>query len=298
MTIEILGGPGSTCCCKVHLTALEKGQEVRETEVNVWKHENLSEDYFKLNRDGMIPTVLHEGMVFVESSVIMRYLDRRFPEPSLTPNNPVEAMRMDLLMKDLDDKYHDAIAFLSFSEIARDANGDLNDVGKARLNSFDGIPEPIRREQRKRSVLLGLSSDEGRRACGFLETMVKDIGAALEHGPFLAGSKYSLADAALLPYVHRLWILGCEGLWTNEYPQVSIWYETMKARPAFDKVFTRHQARTRKRQDPNTEEGGVTWKRFREALETIGSKPNDPAVRLSARVWSPLDDFSEAALNA
>ena len=226
--LELLGGPTSTCCCKVHLTVIEKGQKLFEREINVHKHQNLTAEYIAMNRDGMVPTLLHDGMVLVESSVIMRYLDRRFPEPSLTPGDPFESMRLDLLMKDLDEKYHSAIAFVSFSEASRDADGELTDAAKIRLNSFSNIPEPGRREQRRQSVLLGLSSDQGRRACGFLETMIKDIDAALELGPFLAGDRYSLADAALTPYVHRLWLLGCDELWSESRPRVKTWYKRIK----------------------------------------------------------------------
>lgn len=284
--LELLGGPTSTCCCKVHLTLVEKGQEVIEREVNVHKHQNLTDGYIEMNRDGMVPTLLHNGMVLVESSVIMRYLDRCFSEPPLTPSDPLESMRMDLLMKDLDEKYHNAIAFVSFSESSRDPGGALTDAARIRLKSFDGIPEPKRREQRRKSVLLGLLSDEGRCACGFLETMIKDIDAALELGPYLAGDKYSLADAALTPYVHRLWLLGCEELWSRDRPRVQEWYARIKARPSFAEVFTKHENETRHRYDKGRSNRLGTWKRFQEALESIGKKADDSAVRLPARIWS------------
>ena len=284
--LELLGGPTSTCCCKVHLTLVEKGQEVIEREVNVHKHQNLTDGYIEMNRDGMVPTLLHNGMVLVESSVIMRYLDRCFSEPPLTPSDPLESMRMDILMKDLDEKYHNAIAFVSFSESSRDPGGALTDAARIRLKSFDGIPEPKRREQRRKSVLLGLLSDEGRCACGFLETMIKDIDAALELGPYLAGDKYSLADAALTPYVHRLWLLGCEELWSRARPRVQEWYARIKARPSFAEVFTKHENETRHRYDKGRSNRLGTWKRFQEALESIGKKADDSAVRLPARIWS------------
>lgn len=284
--LELLGGPTSTCCCKVHLTLVEKGQEVIEREVNVHKHQNLTDGYIEMNRDGMVPTLLHNGMVLVESSVIMRYLDRCFSELPLTPSDPLESMRMDLLMKDLDEKYHNAIAFVSFSESSRDPGGALTDAARIRLKSFDGIPEPKRREQRRKSVLLGLLSDEGRCACGFLETMIKDIDAALELGPYLAGDKYSLADAALTPYVHRLWLLGCEELWSRDRPRVQEWYARVKARPSFAEVFTKHENETRHRYDKGRSNRLGTWKRFQEALESIGKKADDSAVRLPARIWS------------
>lgn len=285
--LELLGGPTSTCCCKVHLTALEKGQEIVEREVEVHKHQNLDPDYIALNRDGMVPTLLHNGMAIVESSVIMRYIDRLSPEPPLTPGDPVDAMRMDLLMKDLDEKYHSAIAFVSFSESSRDIDGELTEAARIRFETFDRIPEPKRREHRRQSVLLGLMSDEGRCACGFLETMVKDIDAALELGPYLAGDAYSLADAALTPYVHRLWILGCEELWTGTRPRVGDWYERIKSRPSFHEVFTKRTGETSHRYDKNRSVERGTWTRFRDALESIGGKPDDPAVRLPARLWHP-----------
>ena len=283
--LELLGGPTSTCCCKVHLTILEKGQEFVERVIDVHKHQNLTADYIAMNRDGMVPTLIHDGMVLVESSVIMRYLDRRFPDPPLTPSDPLEAMRLDLLMKDLDEKFHSAIAFVSFSEVSRGFNGELTDAAKIRLDSFSDIPEPKRREQRRQSVLLGLSSDEGRCACGFLETMIKDIDAALELGPFLAGDSYSLADAALTPYVHRLWLLGCEELWSKDRPRVETWYKRIKARPSFAEVFTKHEYQTRHRYNREKSKLLGTWKRFRGALESIGNKVDDPAVRMPARVW-------------
>lgn len=284
--MELLGGPTSTCCCKVHLMAVEKGVELREREVNVHKHQNLTPEYIAMNRDGMVPTLLDGDMVVVESSVIMRYLDRRFPEPPLTPGDPLEAMRMDLLMKDLDDKYHSAIAFVSFSEASRGPDGELTDAARIRLKSFDGIPEPKRREQRRQSVLEGVLSDEGRRACGFLETMIKDIDAALELGPFLAGDRYSLADAALTPYVHRLWVLGCEELWSKDRPRVGEWYERIKARASFVEVFSNREGETRHRYDKDKSIAHGTWGRFHEALESIGSKADDSAVRMPARIWS------------
>ena len=285
--LELLGGPTSTCCCKVHLTGFEKGLEIVEREINVHRHQNLTPEYIAMNRDGMVPTLLHDGRVVVESSVIMRYLDRCFPEPSLTPTDPVEAMRMDLLMKDLDEKYHSAIAFLSFSEASRGPDGELTESARIRLASFDAIPEPKRRAQRRQSVLLGLLSDEGRCACGYLETMVKDIDAALEYGPFLAGNSYSLANAALTPYVHRLWMLGCEPLWTRDRPRVGDWYGRIKSRPAFAEVFTKREGETRFRYDKNKSAEHGTWSRFREALESIGNKADDPAARLPARIWGP-----------
>ena len=175
---------------------------------------------------------------------------------------------------------------MTVMEGARDNNGELTEGGRIRLKSFDKVPEPKRREQRRNSIRLGLLSDEGRCACGYLETMIKDMDAALEHGSFLAGANYSLADASLTPYLHRLWILGCEGLWETDYPRVGEWYERIKSRPSFTEVITKYASKTRQRKDPTTEDGAGTWNRFQQALALIKSGPDELAARLPARIWN------------
>ena len=117
--------------------------------------------------------------------------------------------------------------------------------------------------------------------------MIRDIDAALELGPFLAGNRYSLADAAVTPYVHRLWLLGCDELWSKDRPGVKEWYARIKARPSFSEVFTKHENETRHRYDRDRSKVLGTWKRFRAALQSIGPEVDDPAVRMPPRIWSP-----------
>jgi glutathione S-transferase len=62
----------------------------------------------------------------------------------------------------------------------------------------------------------------------------------LEHGPWLAGSAFSMADIALAPYVNRLNALAMSGLWTEgRLPRVGAWFERVRARPAFAAAFER-----------------------------------------------------------
>ena len=94
--------------------------------------------------------------------------------------------------------------------------------------------------------------------------MIKDIDAALELGPYLAGEKYSLADAALTPYVHRLWLLGCEELWLKSRPKVGEWYDNMKARSSFEEVFIKHENHTQSSTywPHGTEKNKYDWNRY------------------------------------
>lgn len=42
--------------------------------------------YRALNPQGVVPTLVHDGRAFVESIVIMRYLDDAFSSPDLMPD--------------------------------------------------------------------------------------------------------------------------------------------------------------------------------------------------------------------
>ena len=50
---------------------------------------------------------------------------------------------------------------------------------------------------------------------------------------FLAGDSFSLADAAVLPYVNRLDMMQMSELWTNTMPHLTRWFAEMKSRPSF-----------------------------------------------------------------
>ena len=44
--------------------------------------------YMKLNPNAVVPTLIHDGQVVIESSVILYYLDEAFPEKPLMPAAP------------------------------------------------------------------------------------------------------------------------------------------------------------------------------------------------------------------
>lgn len=52
-----------------------------------------------LNPIARIPILLAEGMTLPESETILRYLEDRFPEPSLLPSAPEQRARMNLLIR-------------------------------------------------------------------------------------------------------------------------------------------------------------------------------------------------------
>jgi len=65
-----------------------------------------------------VPTLVHDGRVIVESTVINEYLDEVFPEVSLKPNDPQARATMRVWTKAVDEVLHPACAEVTFSSWA------------------------------------------------------------------------------------------------------------------------------------------------------------------------------------
>ncbi len=97
--IELYNRLTSTCSQKVRMCLAEKHLDYDDIWIDGNKKENLSPEYLKLNPNGVVPTMVHDGKVIIDSSVICEYLDEVFPHPSLSPNDPVERAQMRAWMR-------------------------------------------------------------------------------------------------------------------------------------------------------------------------------------------------------
>ena len=61
----------------------EKALEFDEVRIDLGKKEQLKPDYLALNPNGVVPTLVDDGVPIIESSVICEYLDEKYPaEPA------------------------------------------------------------------------------------------------------------------------------------------------------------------------------------------------------------------------
>ena len=67
---------------KLCVARAEKKLDWTGHRLELLKFEHLQPDYLRLNPNGVVPTLVHDGRVILESSVICQYLDEAFPEPA------------------------------------------------------------------------------------------------------------------------------------------------------------------------------------------------------------------------
>src|ERR1051325_5523020 len=201
--LELYHNDMSTCAQKVRLTLAEKGLTWENRHLDLRAGDQQKPDYLKLNPRGVVPTIVDNGKVVRESTVIMEYLDDEYPKPPLRPTDSHARAQMRLWTKRLDEGHHDiATATLSMGIAFR---FQYLERGKEACDALIGrIPDPIRRERRRDVIQNGLDAREFRTAVAMWENLLADMNRALEKSAWLAGNEYSLADAAYTPYLTRL----------------------------------------------------------------------------------------------
>src|SRR3954462_4033082 len=95
-------------------------------------------------------------------------------------------------------------------------------------------PLKQRTEYKRDAALNGLDSKYVKDAIGHHEKLLRMMDAALQSGPWLAGDHFSLADAAVIPYILRLDLLRLKNIW-QDLPRLAAWYERMRARRSVKK---------------------------------------------------------------
>jgi glutathione S-transferase len=103
MSIIIVHGiPGSPYVRKPLLVCEEKGAPYRLAAMAFGSGAHKREPYLSLHPFGRLPAIEHGDFRLYEAQAIVRYIDRAFDGPSLTPSDPRAAARMDQVMNIVD----------------------------------------------------------------------------------------------------------------------------------------------------------------------------------------------------
>ena len=234
MPFTLYNAPQSTCSQRVRFVLNAKQLPFEEVKLDLLAGDQLKPEYLKLNPNGVVPTLDHDGNVVIDSSVIIEYLDEISPEQSFTPRAPVERARMRSLMRFIDEMPAAAVRVPTFNLAFLPRFAAMSE------DEFLAFAEskPLRKE-----FMLAM----GRK--GFPE---KDMNASLDRmqrtyermdeaigtsgGPWLLGKAPTLADIALMPALVRMADLGLATMWKDR-PRVARWYDEIRAHPAFKPTY-------------------------------------------------------------
>ena len=257
--LTLYHGRTSVCSIKARLALAEKGVAFASRLMTL-RGDQFAPDYMKLNPNAVVPTVVHDGNVIIESTVIMHYVDEAFPGAVLMPSDPLARARVRMIEKLMDEYVHVSCMTLTFATANRASLARLTpeemdaELAKA--------PDPKRSEIKRQVVKEGLDAPLVAGALRVHEKLLDRIEQAMKAAPYIAGASYSHADIAATPYVWRLDKLKLARMWESR-PGVAQWYERIRARPSFkaavdDWVSADDLARYANQPDP--------WPKVREIL--------------------------------
>src|SRR5690348_1977289 len=229
MAFTLYNAPQSTCSQRVRFVLNAKGLPFAEIKLNLLEGDQLKPDYLKLNPNGVVPTLDHDGAIVIDSTVITEYLDEVAPRGGFTPEDPVKRARMHFA----DEMPAAAVRVPTFNLAF------LPTFQKMSREDFVAMAEskPLRREFMMTMGQTGFPKAEMDAALARLRRSWERMDAEIEAsgGPWLLGRDISLADVAIMPAAVRMHDLRMAD-W-QDLPRVVTWFDNIRAQEAFRPTY-------------------------------------------------------------
>jgi glutathione S-transferase len=226
--LELYHNDMSVCAQKVRLVLAEKALEAKLVYLDLRRGDQFDPAYLALNPNAVVPTLVHDGRVVIESTVIGEYLDEAFPAAALRPADLVDRATMRIFASIPDQGLHAACGTISTAAAFRHQFLALSPEELRR--NIEETPDPARRARKRLGIEKGMDAPFVPDAMRAYDAALGRMEARLAHGkPWLMGEQYTLADVALTPYVTRLAHLHFEGMWARR-PKLAAWHERIQAR--------------------------------------------------------------------
>ena len=234
----------SACAAKVRFVLAEKGIAWESRYVDILAGEQFAPEFLAVNPKAVVPVLVHhlaEGDAIIrESSVICEYADEAFSDaPPLMPESPVARAAVRIWTKAVDEELHPACSALTYLASHRHAI-----LASGRADDFDafmaaaGGDGKAARERKWRWIYEGFAAPGAAEKLQLYVDYLDRMEQALAGSEWLCGSDFTLADAALAPYLNRLAALAMERLWRDgARPNVARWFEAVQSRPSFAPAF-------------------------------------------------------------
>jgi ganglioside-induced differentiation-associated protein 1 len=239
MALVLYHHGSSACAAKVRFALAEKALPWESRYVDILRGEQFAPAYVALNPKAVVPTLVHDGAVVVESTVICEYVEEVFPDNPLYPKSPLDRARVRVWTKAVDEELHPACSAITY--VVSHRHTILREGGLGSFEAFvaRGANEGMAaRTQKWQWIQHGLEAPGAADKIRLYDAYLHKMEGALASSEWLVGERFSMADVAMAPYVNRLAALSMTRLWQNgRLPRVERWFERVSARPTFRPAF-------------------------------------------------------------
>jgi glutathione S-transferase len=227
----LYNAPQSTCSQRVRFVLNAKKLAFEEHRLDLFSGDQLKPDYLAINPNGVVPTLVHDGAIIIDSAVITEYLDEVRPaDVRFTPDDPLARARMRSMMRYIDEIPTPAVRIPSYNlAFLPHFQAMSEDEFLALANS-----KPLRKEF---LLTMGRTGFPEKEMNGALDRLARAVARmddwlAESGGPFLMGEAITLADIAVMPVIVRMDDINLHGVWA-EKPAIGRWLEAIRSQDAF-----------------------------------------------------------------
>lgn len=232
---------GSSCSQKARIFLRLKGADWTSHALSLPKSENLTPYYLGINPRGLVPCLIDDGAVHIESNDIILYLEDRLDGPPLVPEDAREDIAS--FLKHEDDLHMD-LRTLTFRYTRMPGPvGKSAEALEVYRNAGSGQVAGRRDVARAREIAFweaaathGLPDDAVRASAEAFRAALGGLDLRLAAGSYLLGEALSILDIAWFIYVLRL--KRCGYPVAVLHPRVAEWSERLCARDDFSRETT------------------------------------------------------------
>jgi glutathione S-transferase len=187
----------SVCAAKVRTALAAKELAWNGVHLDLRRGDAQEPEYLKLNPNAVVPTLVHDGRVITESTVICEYVDDQWPDHPLKPRDSFGRAQMRLWTKQLDEGLHPAAGTLSFCVAFR--HQWLARPAEDRARWLANIPQLERRQRLQSTLELGLDSPFFLPAFERYHKLFDDFEIALDRSLCLSMKGFLWPRSGMLP---------------------------------------------------------------------------------------------------
>jgi glutathione S-transferase len=239
--VHVLHFMGSSCSQKLRIFLNLKKIPWQSHPIDLPSNESMQAWFLGINPRGLVPVLVHDGTVHIESNDIIQHLEQKFPTPRLIPSDRENEVAA--LLEHEDDLHLD-LRTLSFRFVfappgppkpaAALASYIANGTGTVR--GANDREKQVQIEFWQRAATEGFTDAQARASALRFRAEFDALDKTLTQQPYLMGDALSVLDIAWLIYEHRLSLAGYP--FARLHPYVHAWAERLRAMPEFAKEVT------------------------------------------------------------
>ena len=234
--INILHFQGSSCSQKLRIFLNEKKIDWKSYHIDLVKGENFTKWFLGINPRGVVPVLVDDGEVHIESNDIIQHLDKKFQSNFLWPENLNEKIKE--FLEEENEIHFDlrnlTMKFVAPTFLMKKKDKDIKNFESA-SNFVEGLEDKeknMQLEYHKNFIENnGVTEESILNSINVFKKKLTKIDKKLSENKFIISEHITIVDIAWFVYLRRLETVGFS--FKKNYPNLYKWFEELKKNKNF-----------------------------------------------------------------